>query len=42
LRIGGNNVTGRYFKGVIDEVRIYDGSLSHTEIAKISSQPVNP
>jgi hypothetical protein len=42
LRIGGNTVTGRYFKGVIDEVRIYDGALSQADIVKVSGEPVNP
>jgi hypothetical protein len=42
LRIGGNTVTGRYFQGVIDEVRIYNGALSQADIVKVSGQPVNP
>jgi hypothetical protein len=42
LRIGGNTVTGRYFRGVIDEVRIYDGALSQADIVTVSNQPVNP
>jgi hypothetical protein len=42
LRIGGNTVTGRYFTGLIDEVRIYNGALSQTEIVKVSGEPVNP
>lgn len=32
LRIGGNSVWGEYFKGLIDEVRIYDRALSQPEI----------
>jgi hypothetical protein len=32
LRIGGNSVWGEYFKGLIDEVRIYNRALTATEI----------
>jgi hypothetical protein len=32
LHIGGNALWGEYFKGVIDEVRIYNRALSLTEI----------
>jgi len=32
LRIGGNSVWGEYFKGYIDEVRIYNRALTATEI----------
>jgi hypothetical protein len=32
LRIGGNRVWGQYFRGRIDEVRIYNRPLSSTEI----------
>jgi hypothetical protein len=32
LRIGGNTIWGEYFKGRIDEVRIYDRALSQSEI----------
>lgn len=32
LRIGGNTVWGEYFKGLIDEIRIYDRALSQPEI----------
>ncbi|MFZ4536438.1 MAG: PKD domain-containing protein [Propionivibrio sp.] len=32
LRIGGNSIWGEYFKGRIDEVRIYNRALSATEI----------
>jgi hypothetical protein len=32
LRIGGNAVWGEYFKGLIDEVRIYGRALSLAEI----------
>ncbi len=33
LRIGGNSVWGEYFKGYIDEVRIYNRALSATEVS---------
>jgi hypothetical protein len=32
LRIGGNAIWGEYFKGMIDEVRIYDHALSAAQI----------
>jgi len=32
LRIGGNSVWGEYFKGLIDEVRIYNRPLAPSEI----------
>jgi len=32
LRIGGNSVWGEYFKGYIDEVRIYNRALTATEV----------
>lgn len=32
LRIGGNTIWGEYFKGLIDEVRIYNRALSISEI----------
>ena len=32
LRIGGNSIWGEYFKGYIDEVRIYNRALSSSEI----------
>lgn len=40
LRIGGNSIWGEYFKGRIDEVRIYNRALSATEIqADMKSLP---
>jgi fibronectin type 3 domain-containing protein len=32
LRMGGNNIWGEWFQGLIDEVRVYNRSLSATEI----------
>src|SRR5581483_11675273 len=32
LRIGGNSIWGEYFKGLIDEVRIYNRALSPSEV----------
>jgi len=32
LRIGGNSVWGEYFKGALDEIRVYNRALSATEI----------
>ena len=40
LRIGGNAVWGEYFKGVIDDVRIYNRALSATEIQADMKTPV--
>jgi hypothetical protein len=40
LRIGGNAVWGEFFKGTLDEIRIYNRSLSATEIADDMMTPV--
>jgi PKD repeat protein len=40
LRIGGNSIWGEYFRGVIDEVRIYNRALSATEIKSDMSKAV--
>ena len=40
LRIGGNLVWGEYFKGQIDEVRIYDGPLTRAQIQADMNTPV--
>ncbi len=40
LRIGGNNVWGEYFAGIIDEVRIYRRALSPSEIQADMTAPV--
>jgi len=32
LRIGGNNVSGEFFRGIIDEVRVYNRALSAADI----------
>ncbi|ESS72438.1 PKD domain-containing protein [Methyloglobulus morosus KoM1] len=42
LRIGGNSVWGDYFRGYIDEVRIYNRSLSNDEILKDLQTKVSP
>jgi Concanavalin A-like lectin/glucanases superfamily/Putative esterase len=42
LRIGGNNVWGEYFKGRIDEVRIYNRALSQGEIQSDMTRPITP
>jgi hypothetical protein len=41
LRIGGNAVWGEYFKGTIDEVRVYRRALSPTEVAIDMTTPVS-
>ena len=40
LRIGGNAVWGEYFKGLIDEVRVYNRALSAAEIQADMNVPV--
>ena len=40
LRIGGNAVWGEYFKGLIDEVRIYNRALSTAEIQTDMTTPI--
>jgi hypothetical protein len=41
LRIGGNTVlAGRYFKGLIDDVRVHNRALIAAEIAAMKDQPV--
>lgn len=40
LRIGGNSYSDQFFKGIIDEVRIYGRSLSQSEIQADMNAPV--
>ena len=40
LRIGGNSVWGEYFKGLIDEVRIYNRALTAAEIQTDMNTPI--
>jgi hypothetical protein len=40
LRIGGNSVWGEYFKGLIDEVRIYNRALNGGEIQTDMNTPI--
>ncbi len=40
LRIGGNSVWGEYFRGYIDEVRVYNRALTQTEITSDSKLAV--
>ena len=42
LRIGGNNVWGEYFSGLIDEVRIYNRALTAAQIQQDMATPVGP
>ena len=42
LRIGGNLVWGEYFRGLIDEVRVYQRALSAAEIQTDMQTPVVP
>jgi hypothetical protein len=40
LRIGGNRIWREWFKGRIDEVRVYPRALSQAEVQADSSRPV--
>jgi hypothetical protein len=40
LRIGGNTIWGEYFRGRIDDVRLYDRALSQVEIRNDMATPV--
>ena len=40
LQIGGDSVWGQYFKGAIDEVRIYDFALNQSQIRADMSTPI--
>ena len=42
LRIGGNLVWGEYFRGQIDDVRIYNGALTQSQIQSDMNTPVTP
>lgn len=42
LRIGGNAVWGEWFKGLIDEVRIYNRALSASEISSDMNTAISP
>ncbi len=42
LRIGGNNIWGEWFSGLIDEVRIYERALTAAEIQTDSTRAVAP
>jgi hypothetical protein len=42
VRIGGNNVRGEFFGGLIDEVRVYDRPLGPAAIAADMNAPVGP
>lgn len=41
LRIGGNTIRGEYFKGRIDEVRIYNRTLTQSQIQTDINTPLN-
>lgn len=41
LRIGGNLIWGEYFSGLIDDVRVYNRTLSAAEIASDRTTPVS-
>ena len=42
LRIGGNAIWGEYFRGRIDDVRVYNRALSQVEIRVDMTTPVGP
>jgi PKD repeat protein len=41
LRIGGDSIWGEYFKGMIDDVRIYNRAMSNSEIQADMLSPVS-
>jgi hypothetical protein len=41
LRIGGNSIWPEFFKGLIDEVRVYDRALSSSEVQADMQRPVS-
>jgi hypothetical protein len=42
LRIGGNSIRGEWFRGYIDEVRVYSRALTAAEIANDMNTPIGP
>ena len=40
LQIGGDSIYGQYFKGLIDDVRVYNRALSQAEVLTDSNSPV--
>lgn len=42
LHIGGDSVWGEHFQGLIDEVRIYNRTLSAAEIQTDMNNPISP
>jgi hypothetical protein len=40
LRIGGNSLWGEFFKGRIDEIRLYERALSAQEISDVMNSPL--
>jgi hypothetical protein len=42
LRIGGNSVWGEYFKGMIDDVRVYNRALTQSETQRDMITPLIP
>ena len=41
LRIGGDSIWGEYFKGLIDEVRVYNVALNQSQVQTDMGTPVN-
>ncbi|HET6379494.1 MAG TPA: LamG-like jellyroll fold domain-containing protein [candidate division Zixibacteria bacterium] len=42
LRIGGNSIWGEFFRGLIDEVRVYNRALGQSEIQDLMTTPLSP
>ena len=40
LQIGGDSIYGQYFKGTIDEVRVYNGALTAAQITSDMNTPI--
>ena len=42
LQIGGDSINGQYFKGTIDNVRVYNGALTAAQITSDMNTPITP
>ncbi len=40
LRIGGNSIWGEWFKGTLDELRVYNRALTQAEIQADMNRPL--
>ena len=42
LQIGGDSIYGQYFKGTIDEVRVYNAALTAAQVQSDMNTPISP